>query len=137
MVHFLEERELTMPRKRYFTVEEANQLIPKLEQYIGSLKSLRLELEAVGAILTPLFEIVHYNGGHPKTPKFIQAVSQFHEIVERIHSHGCLLKGLDEGLIDFPHLRKGREVYLCWKSGEKEIRYWHDLEAGAAGRKPL
>lgn len=128
---------MTMPRNRYFTVQEANQLIPKLEQYIGALKSLRLELEAVGAILTPLFEIVHHNGGHPKTPQFIQAVVQFHEIVEHIHSHGCLLKGVDEGLIDFPHLRKGREVYLCWKSGEKEIGYWHDLETGAAGRQPL
>ena len=68
VVHLLEKREMTMPRKRYFTVEEANRLIPKLEQYIGALKSLRLELEAVGAILSPLFEIVHHNGGHPKTP---------------------------------------------------------------------
>lgn len=126
-----------MSRKRYFTVKEANELIPKLEEHIGTLKKLRVELEALGAKLTPLFEIVPHNGGHPKTPQFIQAVVQFHEIVERIHSYGCLLKGLDEGLIDFPHLRKGREVYLCWKSGEKEIHYWHDLETGAAGRQLL
>ena len=137
MVEFVEKRELTMSRKRYFTVKEANTLIPKLEQYIGTLNTVRVELEALGAKLTPLFEIVRHNGGHPKTPQFIQAVVQFHEIVERIHSHGCLLKGVDEGLIDFPHLRKGREVYLCWKSGEKEIHSWHALEAGAAGRQLL
>ncbi len=126
-----------MQRKRYFTVEEANQLIPKLEKYIRALKVLRRKLEALGAKLTPLFEIVHHNGGHPNSPQFIQAVARFHQIVERIRSHGCLLKGVDEGLIDFPHLREGREVYLCWKSGEMEIHYWHDLESGAAGRQLL
>ena len=105
-----------MQRKRYFTVEEANQLIPKLEKYIRALKVLRRKLEALGAKLTPLFEIVHHNGGHPNSPQFIQAVARFHQIVERIRSHGCLLKGVDEGLIDFPHLREGREVYLCWET---------------------
>jgi hypothetical protein len=48
-----------------------------------------------------------------------------------------LLKDIEQGLIDFPHLRDGREVYLCWRSGEKEIRYWHELDAGAVGRQLL
>lgn len=126
-----------MRRKRYFTLQEANQLIPKLEQYLIELRELRGELEALGAELTPLFRIIRNNGGHPKTPQFIQMVDRFHEIIKQIHSHGCVLKGMDEGLIDFPHLRDGREVYLCWKSGEKEIYYWHDLETGFSGRQSL
>ena len=126
-----------MRQKRYFTVEEANQLIPKLEQYMTKLKELRGQLEALGAELTPFFQIIRHNGGHPKTPQFIEIVNRFHKGVERIHSHGCILKDIDQGLIDFPHLRNDREIYLCWKFGEKEIHYWHDLETGFTGRQLL
>ncbi|MDE0506470.1 MAG: DUF2203 domain-containing protein [Candidatus Poribacteria bacterium] len=48
-----------------------------------------------------------------------------------------MIKNIDPGLVDFPHLRDGREVYLCWQFGEDEIRYWHDVDAGFAGRQPL
>jgi len=57
--------------------------------------------------------------------------------VERVQSYGCQLKDMEMGLIDFPAIRDGREVYLCWKLGEEQIGYWHDVEAGYAGRQPL
>jgi hypothetical protein len=44
---------------------------------------------------------------------------------------------VDQGLVDFPHLKEGREVYLCWKHGEEDIRYWHEIDAGFAGRKRI
>src|SRR5262249_39797003 len=57
--------------------------------------------------------------------------------VERIHEYGCLIKDLDIGLIDFPTLFQGKEVYLCWKMGESGIRFWHGVDEGFAGRKPI
>jgi hypothetical protein len=57
--------------------------------------------------------------------------------VNRIHGLGAIVKDLDEGLVDFPASHEGREVLLCWKVGEDEVGYWHGLEEGFAGRKPL
>ena len=124
-------------RDKYFTVAEANQLIPELEGYISQLKVLREKLEALGTELSPLFEVIRHNGGHRKTPDFLKQVQQFQQVVERIKSTGGLLKDIEHGLIDFPHLRNGREVYLCWRSGETEIRYWHEVDTGAADRQLL
>ncbi|MBI1926370.1 DUF2203 domain-containing protein [Candidatus Poribacteria bacterium] len=126
-----------MRQKKYFTVVEANRLIPTLERSISELKGFRQKLEGLGAELTPLFQVIHHNGGHPKSPQFIQLVQKFRNTVSDIHSYGCLLKDIEQGLVDFPHIRDDREVYLCWKSGEKEIRYWHEIDAGAAGRQLL
>jgi hypothetical protein len=50
---------------------------------------------------------------------------------------GCILKDINTGLVDFPTVRKGREVFLCWQHGEPEIAFWHDVDAGFAGRQPL
>jgi len=126
-----------MRQKKYFTVVEANRLIPTLERSISELKGFRQKLEGLGAELTPLFQVIRHNGGHPKSPQFIQLVQQFRDTVSDIHSRGCLLKDIEQGLVDFPHIRDDREVYLCWKSGEKEILYWHELDTGAAGRQLL
>ena len=124
-----------MRQKRYFTVAEVNQLIPTLEQELSELRQLRQKLEALGAELTSLFEVIRHNGGHRKSPQFLQLTQQFQKTIGRLHSHGCHLKDIDSGLLDFPYLRQGREVYLCWRSGETEVRYWHDLDAGFAGRQ--
>jgi len=126
-----------MQRKRYFTLEEANRLIPRLEKELSDLKTVRQELAEVGGELTPMFEVVYRNGGHPKSKAFLQLAEQFHEGIDRIHDYGCLIKQLEPGLIDFPHMRDGREVYLCWQFGEKELRYWHDIDAGFSSRQPI
>ena len=64
-------------------------------------------------------------------------VAEIRDAVERVHETGCLVKDLDMGLVDFPSLRSGEEIYLCWKLGEEKIQYWHGLTEGYAGRKPL
>ncbi len=63
--------------------------------------------------------------------------AQVQEAVGRILETGCLVKDVDEGLVDFPSLLNGEEIYLCWKLGEKHIEYWHGIQEGFAGRKPL
>ncbi len=124
-----------MRQKRYFTVEEANRLIPILEQELSELKELRQELEALGAELTPFFEVIRHNGGHRKTPQFLELTGKFRDAIEEIQSYGCTIKDINPGLIDFSHLREGREVYLCWRAGEEAILYWHEIDAGFAGRQ--
>ena len=64
-------------------------------------------------------------------------VKRLNELLAEINGLGCELKGLDEGLIDFPTERDGRTVYLCWRLGEERIAYWHELDTGFAGRQPL
>ena len=126
-----------MQEKRYFTLEEANQCIPKLVDEISLLRAIRAQLAGLHAEITPLLEVVSSNGGSQHTPDLLNATKRFQEILDRIEARGCHLKGLDPGLVDFPHLRNGKEVYLCWRMGEKRIRYWHEIEDGFEGRQPL
>ena len=126
-----------MQQKRYFTLEEANQCIPELTEDILALQALRDELAELHAELTPMFEVISLNGGDKRSHEFLRAGTQIRQTLERIANLGCHLKGLDPGLVDFPHLRDGKEVYLCWRLGEQEIRYWHETDTGFAGRKPL
>jgi hypothetical protein len=65
------------------------------------------------------------------------AGEQIQAILENLHESGCLVKDLDTGLVDFPTLFRGQEVYLCWKLGEPAIRFWHGVQEGFAGRKPV
>ncbi|HET6894954.1 MAG TPA: DUF2203 domain-containing protein, partial [Candidatus Baltobacteraceae bacterium] len=58
-------------------------------------------------------------------------------IINRIEAYGCIVKDIDLGLIDFPSMREGRAVYLCWKAGEEEITHWHGMDEGFSERKPL
>ena len=126
-----------MQEKKYFTVEEANECIPELIRDISTLIELKEKLEKLHAELTPFFEVVPYNGGSKNAFLLMQIGEQFREIVRGIERRGCHLKGLDPALIDFPHIRDGKEVYLCWRYGERKIRYWHEIEGGFSGRKPL
>lgn len=126
-----------MEKKRYFTVEEANECIPELMDEISLLRAIRAQLAGLHAMITPLLEVVSSNGGSRHTPELLKATTRFQEVLDRIAARGCHLKGLDPGLVDFPHLRQGREVYLCWQMGENEIRYWHEIDDGFDGRQPL
>lgn len=126
-----------MHEKKYFTVEEANAYIPELTEEIRALLELKKTLESLHAELTPFFEVISSNGGNKTAFLNLQVGEEFRERIERIEKHGCLIKGLDPALIDFPHMRDGREVYLCWRYDEKEISYWHEIDSGFDGRQPL
>ena len=126
-----------MEEKRYFTLEEANACIPELVDEISLLRAIRNLLAGLHAEITPLLEVVSSNGGSKHTAALLRATTRFQEVLDRIADRGCHLKGLDPGLVDFPHLRDGREVYLCWRMGENHIRYWHEIEDGFDGRQPL
>ena len=69
--------------------------------------------------------------------KLNSAVSKFYQSIEDLESTGVMLKGLEQGLLDFPARRFNEEIWLCWKEGETEIKFWHEKDVGFMGRKPI
>lgn len=128
---------------RLFTVEEAEALIPELTEILRSLQDCSRELEAVRRDLTTAARTAKGNG-HVAEPaargsrqRAEELVAEINRLHARILGLGCELKGIEDGLIDFPAERDGRTVYLCWRLGEPRIAWWHDLDTGFAGRQPL
>jgi hypothetical protein len=88
-------------------------------------------------MLERLADSASNNTGGPEGTAYLEDLVRLQNYLKQIEEKGCLVKNLQEGLVDFPHLKEGREVYLCWKYGEEDIRYWHEVDAGFAGRTPL
>jgi hypothetical protein len=130
--------------RRHFTPEEANELLSEVRPIAEELVARRRALVVTTARRARLASRISGNGGDfdPQEPRALEE-QLAHEgeavarCVERLDSLGVLVKDLDRGLVDFPALRAGEEVLLCWQVGEDEVAYWHGLEEGFAGRKPL
>jgi hypothetical protein len=128
---------------RYFTVEEATSLLPRLTEILLAMQARKRELDHLRQDLAEAAAQAASNGHlqerhlAQKRRAVEQAASTLSDMARQIADLGCELKGIDQGLIDFRALREGREVYLCWRLGEECIAFWHDLEAGFAGRQPL
>jgi hypothetical protein len=124
-------------RTRYFSVEEANALLPKLRPIVAELLAARQRIVDAQPELWPMLEKAVGNGGSQKAG----AVLADFEIVQRnakaIEAMGLQLKDINTGLVDFLAKRDGREVFLCWRFDEPLVAHWHDLDAGFAGRQPL
>src|SRR5262245_45674660 len=123
-------------QKRFFTVGEANELLPFLSSKVSDLRRVHQDISARGAEVPSSQEIM-FRGGSPVPPHYLALVAKLQTLVEDICACGVHLKDLESGLVDFPTLWEGREVYLCWKLGEPSVGYWHEIEAGFAGRQSL
>jgi len=122
--------------ERHFTREEANALLPQLIELLGRLRGARDELTDVEAH-EALAEAAPGNGGGEEGRQVGIAFLEVRRLLETVEQAGIVLRDIDRGLVDFPALIDGREVYLCWELGEDEVGYWHDLEGGYGGREPL
>jgi hypothetical protein len=129
---------------RYFTLEEANAALDELRPVAAEMVEHRRELVEAQARLATLGAQAASNGGDLTPSDFAaadeeleQAATALARCVERIQAAGVLVKDLDQGLLDFPALRGDEEILLCWHVGEDEIRYWHGLDEGFAGRKEI
>ncbi len=131
--------------ERFFNLEEAEQLLPRIEQLlreaVASKKAAEAAEEEVNRART---RIMMVGGSLPDRVKLAQqmvekdhSANQVQAVMQRIAESGCLVKDLDTGLVDFPCLWDDREVYLCWKLGETHIEFWHNVEDGFAGRRPV
>ena len=130
-----------MPRT--FTLDEATSHLSRLREIVPEMQEKRLALDALRAELAGMTKTASGNGHllrnevDAKRKEAQVLVERLNELLAEINVIGCEIKGLEEGLIDFPSEREGRTVYLCWKLGEESIDYWHELETGFAGRQPL
>ena len=125
-----------MIHERHFTVAEANALLPRVEPMIRSLRAARDQLTD-SELHEALGEAAPGNGGGDPGRKVGQAFLAVRSLLAELQGLGLVIRDLDRGLIDFPGIVDGREVYLCWEVGEDAIEFWHDLEAGYGGRRPL
>ena len=122
--------------ERHFTREEANALLPGLKEMLLKLRSSKDELTDTEAH-EALAEATPGNGGGEEGRQVGVAFLEVRRLLGAIEESGIVLRDIDRGLVDFPAVIDGREVYLCWELGEDEVAYWHDLESGYRGREPL
>ncbi len=120
-----------------FSLAEANSLIPQLRAHLTAVKEARDILLRVKSEIQKASAHAHEDGGSYAGSHYIAALERISEHLQAVHEMGVHVKDLDLGLCDFPHLHEGRIVYLCWKLGEDEIHWWHELNRGYADRQPL
>jgi hypothetical protein len=127
-----------MSEKRYFSVEEANQLIPRIRGIVEQLRDSRKRLLNHRPTAEAVAQQAGGNGGGGDSTDYFAEYSQtYGRGLAQLEALGVLVKDIERGLIDFPHWRQGREVYLCWQYGETRIDYWHETDSGYSGRQPL
>jgi hypothetical protein len=124
---------------RLFSPEKANALIPTLSPIIDELWTKRRELAIRLLETDPGLMAAGSDRMHDRrhTRLFTEMKAEIVRLINRLEAHGCVVKDLDLGLLDFPALRDGRPVYLCWKAGEDQLTHWHGTDEGFADRKPL
>jgi hypothetical protein len=123
--------------RKLFTVEEANALLPKLRELLDDLALHRDALHEKAPHLEPILKSAGTNGGGRVGSEYGVEAYNLYLAIGRIQELGVILKDLDMGLLDFPHEREGRVVFLCWHPPEERVEFWHDIETGYAGRQPL
>jgi hypothetical protein len=122
---------------RYFTLDEASATLVVIRPLLAEILEIRQAILEKQPEVWPVLAKAAGNGGSQAVNQVEREFHRLNQLVHRLQATGAVLKDLDLGLIDFPALRDGREVYLCWKIDEDRIRYWHDLDSGFAGRQPL
>jgi hypothetical protein len=128
-----------------FTLEEAESLLPEIEDGVRQAISLKSEFEQAESALQSINQRVIMLGGvlvdrqavYQHKQRRDHSAEGLKAAIQKIQESGCVLKDLDIGLVDFPTLFRGEEVYLCWKLGEPGIGFWHGTEEGFAGRKAI
>jgi hypothetical protein len=133
-------------RNKIFSIEEANELIPFLERALAELTTqgrgitgLRRELEVLSAI-----ESAGASESNPDVRAlremeraYTQRLDHFRESLTEVSHHGCIIRDLELGLVDFYTMWRGQVVCLCWRRGEAQIGHWHPMDEGFSGRRPL
>jgi len=127
-----------------FTLDQAEALLPQVREELLAMQALKSQIDELRIELSRIVEKTAGNGhvrdesaAGEKRRRAEKLVAELNERLERLNAWGVELKGIDEGLVDFPAHREGRTVYLCWRLGEERIGWWHELDTGFAGRQPL
>ena len=123
---------------RYFSISDANKILPSVIKKFNYSKMLKNEIikmeKQMSLDLTSKTSMKDYV---ILKQKLNTKVTDFYQSIEDLESIGVVLKGLEQGLLDFPAKRFDEEIWLCWKEGETEIKFWHEKDSGFMGRKPI
>jgi hypothetical protein len=122
--------------ERHYTVEEANALLPNVKPLLQKLRDAK-DLLVDDEAHETLSEAAPGNGGGDPGRQVGEAFLEVRQLLAALEDAGIVVRDIDRGLIDFPAVRDGTEVYLCWELGEDDVTFWHDLDSGYRGRQPL
>ena len=123
--------------ERVFTIGEANSILPELETLLTQIKEARRFLHKMRGEIKKARDHAEEGGGSPQGPLYIKCLEFITKRLEKIQEMGVVVKDLERGLCDFPFMRDGRLVYLCWMLGEPDVQWWHATDTGFSGRRPL
>lgn len=125
-----------MQFKRHYTVAQARALLPQVRQSLTELNRLRRQIARDEERLAQRLAFGDDLGG-PMVNDHLRHLAHLQRVLAWFSAREILIKDPDRGLIDFPALRGGREIFLCWEQDEDDIEYWHELDTGFAGREKL
>jgi hypothetical protein len=121
---------------KHYTREEATALLPQLRAWLGRLNVLRREMERsdkrMASLMTPGNDL-----GGDLVNRWIRTLAEMQEVLGEFQRREIQIKDIERGLIDFPALIGGREVFLCWEQDEETVEFWHDLDTGYGGRERI
>ncbi|HET7037015.1 MAG TPA: DUF2203 domain-containing protein [Thermomicrobiaceae bacterium] len=127
--------------QKLFTLEEARALLPRLRELLTALQAERREMAEELRALERLTSAMRANGHAAEAARREKRLGSLTAAIrgglQQLAALGVEVKDVDSGLVDFPSLREGRIVYLCWRLDEPTIAYWHELDTGFLGREPL
>jgi hypothetical protein len=121
---------------RHYTLEEARALLPDIRQWLSRLDLLREQLQSANRTIEALLDTGADAGGSTVNQR-IRFLAEMQSLFREFERREIQIKDLERGLIDFPSLREGQEVFLCWEKEEDDIEHWHDLDSGYSGRQSL
>jgi hypothetical protein len=127
---------------KLFTLDEARTLLPAVREIVHRIQEQKRTLDHHSEVLEGLLERTvgngHASGSQSAAREGAEtAASELERLIGELHELGVEMKGIEQGLVDFPSMREGRIVYLCWQLGEEDIGWWHETDTGFAGRQPL
>ncbi|MBI4161455.1 MAG: DUF2203 domain-containing protein [Acidobacteria bacterium] len=126
-----------MEVQKAFSLEEANGMLPSLQAKVQRIVRTHRELKSFHEAHRAWFDGVRKAGNALVPPGYFRGLLRLQAILDEVGELGCMVKDPATGLIDIPAVREGRTVFLCWRLGEERIGWWHEIDGGFAGRRPV
>ncbi len=127
----------TQPEPVIFTLEQANAALEVIRPLVEQILQIRERLLEKRPLVWPVLAKAAGNGGSQLASQVEVEFERLDRLVRQVRATGAVLKDINTGLVDFPALRDGQMVFLCWKFGEPQVLFWHEVDDGFAGRRPV
>jgi hypothetical protein len=122
--------------QQHYTIEQARALLPMIREWLSEIHQLRRRLQQLDTRITQIVGTSADAGGESVNTQ-VKLICDLQHVFQEFQSREIQIKEVDRGLIDFPAIIGGKEVFLCWEQDETDIEFWHDLDTGYAGRERL